>query len=348
MLQGLRLVSFSLAEQKREIATLIQGGTHLIFHIPDLRKLCRGVYQSGEPRVMNFISYPPVLAPSSTLSVLVAVAVAVGNYNYCSARYVGCAMEPEHRGRGRGRGRGRSQNRGRGREQSGRGRGWRGGGRGSSSRGRGGGRGGGRDDGRGGDIDQRPQVNEANNANAAASSGSSAWRERSRPSVYEAYMAPKACDDLLFFRGKPDSLETASHQHKRKLVYHNSFIASSYHTTLRFCSLGPIRPANNIIRLCGLPAVLMCSRLAPPLGLFWRAKHRRNAAARRTRRSLSCAQEVEEGLQNGSLLRGKLRINARRRSTAFVTAEGELLPSDIFLENEKARNRAHDGDVVRT
>lgn len=59
-------------------------------------------------------------------------------------------------------------------------------------------------------------------------------------------------------------------------------------------------------------------------------------------------QDVEKGLQDGTLLRGKLRINARRRSTAFVTADGGVLPSDIFLENEKSRNRAQDGDVVRT
>ncbi|CAM9921663.1 unnamed protein product, partial [Hapterophycus canaliculatus] len=57
--------------------------------------------------------------------------------------------------------------------------------------------------------------------------------------------------------------------------------------------------------------------------------------------------DVEEGLQNGSLFRGKLRINARRRSTAFVTADGGVLGVDIFLENEKARNRAQEGDLVR-
>lgn len=36
----------------------------------------------------------------------------------------------------------------------------------------------------------------------------------------------------------------------------------------------------------------------------------------------------------------------RRRSTAFVTALGGVLPVDIFLENEKARNRAQEGDLV--
>lgn len=56
---------------------------------------------------------------------------------------------------------------------------------------------------------------------------------------------------------------------------------------------------------------------------------------------------MEKGLQDGKLLKGKLRINARRRSTAFVTADGGVLPSDIFLDNEKARNRAQEGDVVR-
>lgn len=59
-------------------------------------------------------------------------------------------------------------------------------------------------------------------------------------------------------------------------------------------------------------------------------------------------QDVEKGLQDGTLFKGKLRINARRRSTAFVTADGGVLPGDIFLENEKARNRAQEGDLVRT
>lgn len=53
------------------------------------------------------------------------------------------------------------------------------------------------------------------------------------------------------------------------------------------------------------------------------------------------------GLRNGTLFQGKLRINTSRRSTAFVTADGGVLPSDIFLENEKARNRAQEGDLVR-
>lgn len=56
---------------------------------------------------------------------------------------------------------------------------------------------------------------------------------------------------------------------------------------------------------------------------------------------------MKKGLQDGTLFKGKLRINARRRSTAFVTADNGVLPSDIFLENEKARNRAQEGDVVR-
>ncbi|CBN76656.1 conserved unknown protein [Ectocarpus siliculosus] len=56
--------------------------------------------------------------------------------------------------------------------------------------------------------------------------------------------------------------------------------------------------------------------------------------------------DVEKGLRDGTLLKGKLRINARRRSTAFVTADGGVLLSDIFLESEKARNRAQEGDLV--
>lgn len=58
------------------------------------------------------------------------------------------------------------------------------------------------------------------------------------------------------------------------------------------------------------------------------------------------SQDVEKGLRDGTLLKGKLRINARRRSTAFVTADGGVLLSDIFLESEKARNRAQEGDLV--
>lgn len=59
------------------------------------------------------------------------------------------------------------------------------------------------------------------------------------------------------------------------------------------------------------------------------------------------SQDVVKGLRDGTLLQGKLRINPRRRSTAFVTADDGLLPSDIFLDNDKARNRAQEGDRVR-
>lgn len=59
------------------------------------------------------------------------------------------------------------------------------------------------------------------------------------------------------------------------------------------------------------------------------------------------SQDVGNGLRDGTLFQGKLRINARGRSTAFVTADGGVLPSDIFLDNEKARNRAQEGDLVR-
>lgn len=57
-------------------------------------------------------------------------------------------------------------------------------------------------------------------------------------------------------------------------------------------------------------------------------------------------QDVKRGLEEGTLLQGKLRINVHRRSTAFVTAAGGVLPFDIFLDSEKARNRAQDGDQV--
>lgn len=58
-------------------------------------------------------------------------------------------------------------------------------------------------------------------------------------------------------------------------------------------------------------------------------------------------QDALEGLRTGTLFRGELRINARQRSRAFVTADGGVLPSDIFLEDERARNRALEGDTVR-
>lgn len=58
-------------------------------------------------------------------------------------------------------------------------------------------------------------------------------------------------------------------------------------------------------------------------------------------------QDVENGLKDGRFVQGKLRINPNRRSTAFVSAEGGVLPSDIFLDGEKVRNRAQEGDVVR-
>ncbi|CAM9640552.1 unnamed protein product, partial [Sphacelaria rigidula] len=58
------------------------------------------------------------------------------------------------------------------------------------------------------------------------------------------------------------------------------------------------------------------------------------------------AQDARKGLQDGTLFSGKIRINVRSRSTAFVTADGGVLPSDIFLDTEKARNRALEGDLV--
>lgn len=60
------------------------------------------------------------------------------------------------------------------------------------------------------------------------------------------------------------------------------------------------------------------------------------------------AQDALKGLGDGTLFSGKVRINLRSRSTAFVTADGGVLPSDIFLDTEKARNRALEGDLVRS
>lgn len=55
-------------------------------------------------------------------------------------------------------------------------------------------------------------------------------------------------------------------------------------------------------------------------------------------------EQVERGVADGSLYKGVLRINKKRRSDAYVTCPG--LPDDIYLLGERRRNRALDGDVV--
>lgn len=53
---------------------------------------------------------------------------------------------------------------------------------------------------------------------------------------------------------------------------------------------------------------------------------------------------IERGLQDGSLVKGELRINKRLRADAYVTSES--LDHDIFINGSRNRNRALDGDVV--
>ena len=59
---------------------------------------------------------------------------------------------------------------------------------------------------------------------------------------------------------------------------------------------------------------------------------------------------ILEGLGNGGLVRGGLRINKRNRFSAFVTPVGgvgkEKGAEDIFISGTKHRNRALDGDIV--
>eukprot|EP00727_Mastigamoeba_balamuthi_P013195 m51a1_g8499 putative dis3-like exonuclease 2 (1216) ;mRNA; f:45904-49888 len=54
--------------------------------------------------------------------------------------------------------------------------------------------------------------------------------------------------------------------------------------------------------------------------------------------------DVRERLARGTLLAGPLRINAKRRTDAYVTVEG--LQRDVFVDGQRARNRAFDGDEV--
>lgn len=56
------------------------------------------------------------------------------------------------------------------------------------------------------------------------------------------------------------------------------------------------------------------------------------------------AKELELQLSEGTLLRGVLRVNRRRRYDAYVTTDE--LDHDIYIGGERDRNRAFDGDVV--
>lgn len=54
--------------------------------------------------------------------------------------------------------------------------------------------------------------------------------------------------------------------------------------------------------------------------------------------------DVKEGLRNHTLVEGALKILAKNRNKAFVRVAG--LPVDVFVEGDKLRNRALDGDRV--
>ena len=53
---------------------------------------------------------------------------------------------------------------------------------------------------------------------------------------------------------------------------------------------------------------------------------------------------VQLQLTSGNLLTGTVRINSKKRDQAFVTVDG--IPSDIFIDGDKYRNRALNGDKV--
>lgn len=55
-------------------------------------------------------------------------------------------------------------------------------------------------------------------------------------------------------------------------------------------------------------------------------------------------EEVEQGLKDGSLLQGVLRVNHKRMRLAYVSVEG--FDKDILIDGVFARNRAFEGDVV--
>ena len=54
--------------------------------------------------------------------------------------------------------------------------------------------------------------------------------------------------------------------------------------------------------------------------------------------------EMEHGVEKGTLFQGPLRINAKNRQQAFVTIEG--LDIDVYLDGEMARNRGLNSDLV--
>ena len=53
---------------------------------------------------------------------------------------------------------------------------------------------------------------------------------------------------------------------------------------------------------------------------------------------------AQKGLLAGTLYQGLLRVNPKRRKVAYVTCEG--IKIDVFIEDEKLRNRAIHGDIV--
>ncbi len=55
-------------------------------------------------------------------------------------------------------------------------------------------------------------------------------------------------------------------------------------------------------------------------------------------------EEVEQGLKDGSLLQGVLRVNHKRMRLAYVSVEG--FDKDVLIDGVFARNRAFEGDVV--
>jgi len=56
------------------------------------------------------------------------------------------------------------------------------------------------------------------------------------------------------------------------------------------------------------------------------------------------ALEVAQGLQQGTLFQGQLRINSFDRNEAYVTAQG--VETDVYIYGESTRNRALDSDIV--
>jgi hypothetical protein len=54
--------------------------------------------------------------------------------------------------------------------------------------------------------------------------------------------------------------------------------------------------------------------------------------------------EIEQGLEDGSLMKGVLRINKRNQHDSYVTVAG--VSRDYYVFQQKMRNRALDGDLV--